>query len=250
MSPLAAVYVTWLLFLLSWIAAALLAGPTVKEGSFLERQFHRLIVAAGFFFLFGLYIPPYFPLNPFWHLNDTVGWCLVGATAVGFLFAWWAQVMLSRAQFAYVMAHPETAEPFKKGDMRRQEKKHVYLIVDRGPYALVRHPVSTGVLLAALSTAVLMGTLVSMTGALIMILGCWLRARSEDAVLHNVEGGAFDRYAARVPMLVPFGPKRPYETPPEQRDPEFVKPPESGPPAADDAARATATQEPGPAEGR
>jgi len=244
MSPLAAIYVVWMLFLLSWIAASLIAGPTVKEGSFWERQFHRLIVAAGFFFLFGLYIPPYFPLNPFWHLNDTAGWCLVGAAAVGFVFAWWSRLILGRAQFAYAMANPDIVEPFKKGDMRRQEKKHIYLIIDRGPYALVRHPVSTGVLLAAAATAVLMGTAVSMMGALVMILGCWLRARGEDDVLHSVAGSEFDRYAAKVSMLVPFGPKRAYDPAPARtREPAFAAPPPMpAAPVRDEAATAVESE--------
>jgi hypothetical protein len=233
MSPLVTIYVLWLVFFLSWIAAALIAGPTVKEGHFWQRQLHRIVIVAGFIPLLGLANFLFPAQSPLWHLNDTVGWILVGIQVLGFGFAWWSRVTLTRAQMAHAAAQPpEIAEPYKKGDLRRApEKKHIYLIVDRGPYALARHPVSTAMIVSGLATAAALATLVSFVGAAIMIFGFWLRARSEDAVLHSMEGGAFDVYAAKVPMLVPFWPTRaPEETRPSE--PAFTAPKPAEPPAA------------------
>ncbi len=81
-------------------------------------------------------------------------------------------------------------------------------VVDSGPYAIVRHPIYTGILLAALATMAAKGTIPGVLGALLLVVGLWLKARLEENFLRQELGAdAYDNYRRRVPMLLPFGPK-------------------------------------------
>jgi protein-S-isoprenylcysteine O-methyltransferase Ste14 len=80
--------------------------------------------------------------------------------------------------------------------------------VDSGPYALVRHPIYTGLLLALLATAAAKGTIFGVAGFLILLIGFWSKARLEERWLTAELGeDAYGSYRRRVPMLVPFGPR-------------------------------------------
>jgi protein-S-isoprenylcysteine O-methyltransferase Ste14 len=70
---------------------------------------------------------------------------------------------------------------------------------------LVRHPIYAGIVLATLATAVVSGTPSSFLGAALMTLGWYVKARIEEHFLREELGPeAYDSYARRVPMLVPF----------------------------------------------
>ena len=84
-------------------------------------------------------------------------------------------------------------------------RKADHRIIQTGPYALVRHPIYTGISLAMLATAVMLGTAFSYLGAALFTLSFYLKARLEERFLREELGAeAYDAYARRVPMLVPF----------------------------------------------
>lgn len=122
-----------------------------------------------------------------WHVSTAAGWVAVTMTAVGFAFCWWARVHLGRLW------------------SRSVARKADHHIVHTGPYALVRHPIYTGASFAALATAAARPTPLTLSGALLMVVGWVLKARLEERFLRSELGAeAYDAYAARVPMLVPF----------------------------------------------
>ena len=78
-------------------------------------------------------------------------------------------------------------------------------VVDRGPFAIVRHPVYLGLgvhllgaCLATGNAALIAGTLLGAYPAL------YIRAAAEEQLLRSTLGVAYDAYARRVPMLIPF----------------------------------------------
>ena len=79
-------------------------------------------------------------------------------------------------------------------------------VVDTGPYGLVRHPIYTGLLLAILATMAAKGTLWGIAGAVLLTIGIVMKARLEESFLRGELGSAYDDYAKRVPMLMPFAP--------------------------------------------
>ena len=190
MTPQLAINYLWLIWFVSWIAAAFWSDRSTKRPPLGSELLYRVVTFVGAVFLFAFVSRSYRGTLSMWSLDRTAEWALVGFAVVGFLFCWWARLHLGRLWSGWVT---------KKADHR---------IVDTGPYGIVRHPIYTGLLLAALATAILKGTVYALIGALLMGLGFWIKARLEERFLCQELGAdAYDAYRRRVPMLVPFGPK-------------------------------------------
>jgi protein-S-isoprenylcysteine O-methyltransferase Ste14 len=77
-------------------------------------------------------------------------------------------------------------------------------IVRTGPFALVRHPVYTGLALHFIGACLATGNLVLCAGTLLVTLPTlWIRATAEEQLLRGEFGEEYERYAREVPMLVP-----------------------------------------------
>jgi protein-S-isoprenylcysteine O-methyltransferase Ste14 len=173
----------WALWLVTWhLAAFWRSTPTAKA----ERRSYRLLfalVALGFFLVFNAIPRLGQPL--LWPVSAPLGWSMEGLIVVGILFAWWARVHLGKLW---------------SGGIERMAEHRV---VDTGPYALVRHPIYTGLILAIFATAAIRGTPWALLGAALFALGFALKAKVEERFL-EAELGGYDAYRARVPMIVPF----------------------------------------------
>ena len=78
-----------------------------------------------------------------------------------------------------------------------------------GPYALVRHPIYTGLIIALLATAAAEGRATALIGAAFVIFGVWLKARTEERFLMAELGAEiYGSYCRRVSMLIPSLPHR------------------------------------------
>jgi hypothetical protein len=84
-------------------------------------------------------------------------------------------------------------------------KKAGHHVVDSGPYRLVRHPIYFGLMFAAFATAIEKGTSFALCGAAILALSFYAKARREERFLREELGeDAYDAYARKTPMLLPF----------------------------------------------
>jgi protein-S-isoprenylcysteine O-methyltransferase Ste14 len=83
------------------------------------------------------------------------------------------------------------------------EVKRDHELIVAGPYALVRHPIYTGLLLMFAGTALAVG---EWRGVLAVAIAAalWRKLRIEEAFMQLKFGEAYVRYAARTPALVPF----------------------------------------------
>jgi len=180
----------------TWIAAALWANRTVTGAGVGRQAPYRLFTTSGFVFLLMNFIgsaqPPSWMSGLFeqvWRSPLDVQWAMVGVATLGFLFCWWARIHLGALW---------------SGRITRKEGHHV---VDTGPYRLVRHPIYTGILTAALATMLLKGTIGSIIGFVLLVIGYWMKGKLEERFLREELGPAdYDAYKARTPMIVPFAP--------------------------------------------
>lgn len=183
-SPASALLVLWLMWILSWGLAAAWSDRDVKRASSAKQVPYNLITILGMLFLVGFYRRHAFVL---WRLGKPAAWGAVALVFIGFAFTWWARLHLGRMWSRWVV---------RKAD---------HHIVRTGPYALVRHPIYTGISLAIVATAAIIGTLFACLGAALMVLSFYMKARLEERFLRDELGAdAYDAYARHVPMLVPF----------------------------------------------
>ena len=199
--PDGAIYIPWDIWILTWMVAALWSARTVNRPNRSGEVLYRVLTLAGFVLL----LAPAFRRvsghveivewpgilgTRFWMPPLALGWAMVSVAAAGFLFAWWARIYLGRLW---------------SGSITRKEG---HSVVDTGPYRIVRHPIYTGIITAAIATVVVTGSLHAILGAICLTVGYWLKARLEERFLRGELGAnAYDSYRRRVPMLVPFGPR-------------------------------------------
>jgi len=180
MHPAHAIMWIWGLWVVSWIAASVWSARTAARPGAVRGLQYYLFTFAGAWMLFAT------PAGDL-PVPNALGWVLVGLTAAGFLFAWWARLHLGALW---------------SGTVTRKEGHHV---IDTGPYRLVRHPIYTGIILSSLATAADKATPIAVVGAVTMALGWFMKARLEERFLSEELGAeAYGAYAARVPMLVPL----------------------------------------------
>ena len=187
MSPRTAIGALWILWVASWAVGSLWTAPTAKAAGRSERPFRLLMIAGALLFVLGSAAQRTADFQ-LWNLGTPALWALVAVQAAAFTFTWWARLHLGRLWSSDVVL------------------KEAHRVVDTGPYAIVRHPIYTGVIVALIVTALWIGTLFAIAGLCLMVRAFWLKARLEERFLSAEMGqGAYEAYARRVPMLVPFG---------------------------------------------
>jgi protein-S-isoprenylcysteine O-methyltransferase Ste14 len=106
---------------------------------------------------------------------------------MGLALTWWARIHLGRLWSSAIM------------------RKEEHRLIDSGPYAFVRHPIYTGLMIALLATAATEATLVALLGAVLIAVGLGVKARAEERfLLSEFPPETYESYRRRVPMLVPF----------------------------------------------
>jgi protein-S-isoprenylcysteine O-methyltransferase Ste14 len=186
-NPETTCYALWIIWAASWWLAAAWSSRTQSGAGVLQQLPYRLLTIAGFVLLFAIRSGRFPGSFRLWTLPKAASWAMAALCAIGFAFAWWARLHLGKLWSAFVT---------RKADHR---------IIDTGPYAIVRHPIYTGIILAAFATAILKGTIFAIAGALLVAFSFWIKARLEERFLREQLGReAYDPYRRRVPMLIPL----------------------------------------------
>jgi protein-S-isoprenylcysteine O-methyltransferase Ste14 len=185
-TPLSVIRAAWIVWLISWLAAAAWSDRTVRRPAVRREVLYRVLTLAGAMLMFGFNPDGERADTPLWSVASGIGWVLAGVVMCGFVFVWWARIHLGQLWSSSVT---------------RKEHHHV---VDTGPYAIVRHAIYTGLLLAIIATMLLRGTILTVTGSTLIAMGIYVKARVEEEFLRQQLGESYDAYARRVPMLVPF----------------------------------------------
>jgi protein-S-isoprenylcysteine O-methyltransferase Ste14 len=181
-----AIILLWALFALSWLVAAWWSAPTDKHIGFRAEVSYRAVLLIGGL-IFAVPAHNYHGPLRLWVVTPMQAWICAAAIALGFAFSWWARVSLG---------------PLWSGNVARKDDHRV---IDTGPYAIVRHPIYTGILLAVFATCAAKGTVWGIIGAVIIAVGLWMKARLEEKWLsRELDPGAYDAYRRRVSMLVPW----------------------------------------------
>lgn len=168
-----------------WLIGAVSTKRTVRRQPGGARIFHLLLAALGFALLASK------GLRAGWLgmrvLPDTHVVAIIGLvlTITGCLFAIWARVTLG--------TNWSGAATVKAG----------HQLIAAGPYALARHPIYTGLLTAALGTAVVVGEARCAVGLLLIVLALVVKMSQEERLMLQTFPDAYPAYRQRVKALIP-----------------------------------------------
>jgi protein-S-isoprenylcysteine O-methyltransferase Ste14 len=107
-------------------------------------------------------------------------------TITGFVFALWARVCLGRNWDSFI-------------SLRLHHK-----LVRTGPYAIVRHPIYSGFMLALVGSALNFGHLRSFIAAIMVTLAWLYKSGLEEAFMMDHFGMEYDQYCRDVKRLIPL----------------------------------------------
>lgn len=184
-SPMSCVAALWTVWFVGWWLAALATTRTVARQSVAARLAHSVFLWGGAILLFaqprrlGILLRPLVPAS-LW-----VAWGGVAAVVLGLGYTAWARLHLGR---------------FWSGMVTLKEG---HALVRSGPYALTRHPIYTGLLLALAGTALVRDTPAGLAGLVLLVAGAMIKIRQEERILIGHFGAAYRAYQAEVPGVVP-----------------------------------------------
>lgn len=176
----------WASWCLYWLWASRRAKPTERRESLGSRMLHVVPLLLAAELLASNRAPlavlneRLFPWAP-WQF-----WIASLVTALGLLFTVWARVYLGRNWSGVVTI------------------KRDHELIDTGPYALVRHPIYTGLLVAFIGSAMARGEWRGVLAVLIAWAALWRKLRVEERWLLERFGERYADYCRRVPALVPL----------------------------------------------
>jgi protein-S-isoprenylcysteine O-methyltransferase Ste14 len=81
--------------------------------------------------------------------------------------------------------------------------KEGHTLICRGPYTIVRHPIYSGLLLALLGVALIIGEVRGLLGVGVLFLSYWLKSRMEERFMLEQFGAGYRQYQQRVKALIP-----------------------------------------------
>ncbi len=176
----------WILAGIVWAVAALNTKQTRRR----EHAGTRILQIAIMVLAFGLVFETSFrpgPLNALF-LTPTPGieWTGVALTAAGIGLAILARVILGRNWSGTVTL------------------KEDHKLIRSGPYAVVRHPIYTGLLLAMLGAAISCGRVGALLGVVVGAVGWRLKSLIEERFMETQFGEQYADYKRHVKALIPF----------------------------------------------
>jgi protein-S-isoprenylcysteine O-methyltransferase Ste14 len=116
----------------------------------------------------------------------------LGLAAAGILFTWFGLGLCVWARYHLGQ--------FWSG---RITLKQGHQLIRTGPYARLRHPIYTGLDLAAIGTALVIDRWRCLVGVCIIIIGFIIKAKREEALLASQFGEAFEEHRKHTGFLLP-----------------------------------------------
>lgn len=176
----------WWAWLAYWTLAAASAKATARRESVLSRLAHfGPLILAGFMVAADR-LPGGFLGGRVWPQTEWTFWIGAALLAGGLAFSVWARQVIGRNWSGSVTVKVD------------------HELVRTGPYALVRHPIYTGLLLGFAGTAVALAEWRGIAAALIVFLALWRKLRLEERWMGETFGAAYADYRKSTPALVPF----------------------------------------------
>jgi len=177
--------VPWIIFVAYWAVGALKTRRTERKESFASRYGILLLEIIGFVLLFsddaGIGVLGHRVIHRSYALAVTG----VALTWAGIALALWARWHLGQYWSARITI------------------KEDHKLIRTGPYARLRHPIYSGLDLAAIGSALAIDQWRCVLGVCLIILGYVIKAKREEAMLRAQFGADFQEHCRHTGFLLP-----------------------------------------------
>jgi protein-S-isoprenylcysteine O-methyltransferase Ste14 len=170
---------------LVWLVGAAFTKRTVRSQPVGTRLFQLALAALGFMLLSPGWITTGGLAMRFVPPKDSFALAGLALTVAGCAFAIWARITLG--------ANWSGRATVKSG----------HELVTRGPYALARHPIYSGLLLALAGTVLAIGAWRSVVGFLVILLLLMTKMSQEERLMAEAFPAEYPAYRQRVRALIP-----------------------------------------------
>src|SRR5712691_9372727 len=178
--------VCWTLFAVIWLLAAFATKKSVYQESRLQRLRYIIPLLLGWFLLAkGHRLSDSLNHRVIPHV-ETLAWTGVVLCIAGLAFCILARFALGRNWSGVVTL------------------KGGHELITYGPYALVRHPIYTGLLTMFVATVIVVGHVAGIIAMPFVFGSLWIKLRHEEELMLEKFPNEYAAYQQRVKRLVPF----------------------------------------------
>jgi protein-S-isoprenylcysteine O-methyltransferase Ste14 len=178
--------VVWIAFLLYWRIKAVDTKTTQRLEPAISRIFRVLIFLVVIVLLSIPRIPLPWLYVPLWPSGYWPFWLGAAVTVAGLLFAVWAREHLG--------SNWSRSVTIKQG----------HELITTGPYAVVRHPIYTGILTGFLGMAIAISQVRGFIAFVLIFFVLWVKLRMEEEWMRSQFGETYATYARHTAVLVPY----------------------------------------------
>jgi protein-S-isoprenylcysteine O-methyltransferase Ste14 len=177
--------IPWIVFLVYWLVSALRTRATRQKESFASRYAILFIEVVGFVLIFNGSAGIGFLGNRF--MPRTWASAILGSifTWLGIGLAVWARYHLAENWSARITI------------------KEDHQLIRTGPYARLRHLIYSGLILAAIGSALVIDEWRCVLGVCLVLTGYCIKARKEEKMLTQQFGEAFREHQKHAGFLIP-----------------------------------------------
>ncbi len=176
----------WVAFLVYWRIKAI--GTKTAQRS--EPSASAIVRALVFVIVIVMLLTTRIPLpwlyRQLWPSGLWSFWIGAAVTVGGLLFAVWAR--------RHLASNWSSEVTIKQG----------HELITTGPYALVRHPIYTGMLTGFLGSAIALAQVRGVIGFVVIFVVLWAKLRLEEEWMRSQFGETYATYAHQTSALVPY----------------------------------------------
>ena len=177
--------IPWIAFISYWIISALNTKRTSKREPFVARYGVMFVEVVGFVFLFKESAGIGVLSQRVFHRSYVASVSAVTLSWAGIALAIWARWHLGQ---------------YWSGRITIKED---HKLIRTGPYTRLRHPIYSGLDLAVIGSAIAIDRWRCVVGVCVIIVGFWIKAKREEAMLAAQFGADFEEHRGQTGFLVP-----------------------------------------------
>jgi protein-S-isoprenylcysteine O-methyltransferase Ste14 len=178
--------VVWIAFFVYWQIKAADTKTTQRLEPAASRILRVFIFLVAIILLSATRIPLPWLYFQLWPSGLWPFWLGAAVTIAGLLFAVWAR------------------EHLGKNWSRSVTIKQGHELITSGPYAVVRHPIYSGILTGFLGMAIAVSQVRGFVAFALVFLALWLKLRMEEEWMRSQFGETYATYARQTAALVPY----------------------------------------------